>query len=73
MGKAGRDGMSSPLARAMGRSPTNPDHIHDMKAAAWHQIGFYGEHVDEIDDPWLRQAIINRATKKFGKRKDQAA
>jgi hypothetical protein len=39
-----------------------------MRAAAWHQHGVAALAVDDITDPWLRQALINEATKRWGRR-----
>lgn len=63
----------SSLGRLQGRTPSNDDDIDAKKAAAWHHQGFYGERVDEItDDDWFKQTMINRASRKFGKRTSTA-
>jgi hypothetical protein len=40
-----------------------------MRAAAWHRHGVAALSVLDITDPWLRQAIINEATRRWGARK----
>ena len=56
----------SPLGRL--RSPTTDTEMHAMRAAAWQRHGVAAIPVDDITDPWLRQAIINEATRRWGRR-----
>jgi hypothetical protein len=56
----------SPLARL--RSPTTEAELTAMRAAAWHRHGVAALSVDEIADPWLRQAITNEANRRWGQR-----
>lgn len=39
-----------------------------MRAAAWHRHGVAALAVHDIADPWLRQAVINEATRRWGPR-----
>ncbi|MCA3585943.1 MAG: hypothetical protein IOD03_19990 [Methylocystis sp.] len=39
-----------------------------MRAAAWHRHGVASIAVDDITDPWLRQAITNEANRRWGRR-----
>jgi hypothetical protein len=39
-----------------------------MRAAAWHRHGVASIVVDDITDPWLRQAITNEANRRWGRR-----
>lgn len=39
-----------------------------MRAAAWHRHGVASLSIDDITDPWLRQAVINEATRRWGPR-----
>jgi hypothetical protein len=39
-----------------------------MRAAAWHRHGVAALPVAEIADDWLRQAVINEATRRWGRR-----
>jgi len=56
----------SPLGRL--RSPTSDAEMNAMRAAAWHQHGVAAIPVDDITDPWLRQAITNEAVRRWGRR-----
>jgi len=57
-----------PLGRL--RSPTTETELHALRAAAWHQHGVAALAVDEIADPWLRQAITNEANRCWGRREE---
>jgi len=50
------------------RSPINPGELESMRAAAWHRHGVAAIAVDDITDPWLRQAITNEANRRWGRR-----
>ena len=39
-----------------------------MRAAAWHRHGVAAIPVDDVPDPWLRQAITNEANRRWGRR-----
>lgn len=56
----------SPIGRL--RSPTSEPELNAMRAAAWHQHGVAAIPVDDITDPWLRQAITNEANRRWGRR-----
>ncbi len=56
----------SPLGRL--RSPTTETELHAMRAAAWHRHGVAAIPVDDVTDPWLRQAITNEANRRWGQR-----
>ncbi|MCZ8149700.1 MAG: hypothetical protein O9325_17850 [Roseomonas sp.] len=67
--------MSLPRAPALARSPlgrlrsaTTDTEMHAMRAAAWHRHGVAAIPIDDITDPWLRQAIINEANRRWGRR-----
>ena len=49
-------------------SPTNDGELAAMRAAAWHRHGVAALAIDDIRDPWLRQALINEATRRWGPR-----
>ena len=55
---------SNPLGRL--RSPTSEAELQAMRAAAWHRHGVAAIPVDDIIDPWLRQAITNEANRRWG-------
>jgi hypothetical protein len=50
------------------RSPTSDAELSAMRAAAWHQHGVAALAIHDIADPWLRQAVINEATRRWGPR-----
>jgi hypothetical protein len=47
---------------------TNDNELNAMRAAAWHRHGVAALAVQDITDPWLRQAVINEATRRWGRR-----
>ena len=55
-----------PLGRL--RSPTTDVELAAMRAAAWHRHGVAAIPVDDVADPWLRQAILNEANRLWGRR-----
>ena len=42
--------------------------VNAMRAAAWHRHGVAAIPVEDITDPWLRQAITNEANRRWGRR-----
>ncbi len=52
----------------LARSPTTPLEIDTMRRRAWHEQGVVALPVADITDPWLRQAVINEATRRWGPR-----
>lgn len=50
------------------RSPTTDAELSAMRAAAWHRHGVAALAVADITDPWLRQAVINEASRRWGPR-----
>ena len=56
----------NPLTRL--RSTSNETELNAMRAAAWHRHGVASIAVDDIIDPWLRQAITNEANRRWGRR-----
>jgi hypothetical protein len=59
----------SPISRM--RSTTNDAELNAMRAAAWHRHGVASIAVDDITDPWLRQAITNEAVRRWGPRQQE--
>jgi hypothetical protein len=39
-----------------------------MRAAAWHRHCVAALAVEDIADPWLRQAVITEASRRWGRR-----
>jgi len=52
----------------LAHSPTSAVELDAMRAAAWHRHGVAALAVDDIADPWLRQAVINEASRGWGRR-----
>jgi hypothetical protein len=50
------------------RSPTTTTEVNAMRAAAWHRQGIVALSVEDISDPWLRQAVTNEANRRWGRR-----
>ena len=52
----------------MVRSPVNAADIEALRARAWHEHQIAALPVQDITDPWLRQAITNEANRRWGRR-----
>jgi hypothetical protein len=52
----------------LGRSPTTAAELDGMRAAASHRHGVAALPVEDIADPWLRQAVTNEANRRWGRR-----
>jgi hypothetical protein len=50
------------------RTASNDNELNAMRAAAWHRHGVAALAIHDITDPWLRQAIINEANRRWGRR-----
>ncbi|HYI83740.1 MAG TPA: hypothetical protein VEX11_11080 [Acetobacteraceae bacterium] len=50
------------------RSPTTEAELSAMRAAEWHRHGVAALAIHDIANPWLRQAVINEATRRWGPR-----
>lgn len=53
----------------LARSPTTSLDIDTMRRRAWHEQGVAALPVADITDPWLRQAVTNEATRRWGPRR----
>jgi hypothetical protein len=49
-------------------SPTNVLELDALRRRVWREQGVVSIAIDDITDPWLRQALINEATKRWGRR-----
>jgi hypothetical protein len=49
-------------------SPTTPTELDALRRRVWREQGIVSLAIDEILDPWLRQAIVNEATRRWGPR-----
>ena len=52
----------------MVRSPSSTADIEALRARAWHEHQVAALPVQDITDPWLRQAITNEANQRWGRR-----
>jgi len=52
----------------LARTPTTPVEIDTMRRRAWHEQGVASISIDDVTDPWLRQAITNEAIRRWGRR-----
>ena len=59
----------SSLARHVASTTTTED-LDAMRLRAWRQQGVAVLRPEEIQDPWLRQGLINEAERRFGRRKE---
>jgi hypothetical protein len=53
----------------LARSPSTAGDLDAMRAAAWHHHGIAALPIQDITDPWLRQAITNEANRRWGRRR----
>lgn len=56
------------LERIVPRDPTSAEGLEALRARAWAEQGVVVLNVDEIGDDWLRQAVINEASRRWGRR-----
>ena len=61
-----------PVSSIYSRGPSpcaDPDaRRRDFMAECWHRHGIAVLHPDDIDDEWMRQAVINEAERLYGRR-----
>ena len=57
----------SALARHV-RSHTAPEELDAMRVRAWRHQGVVVLKPEEILDPWVRQALVNEAVRRYGPR-----
>lgn len=56
----------SPLGREP--SPASAADIEAMRRRVWREQGVVALRLDDITDPWLRQALTNEAMRRWGPR-----
>jgi hypothetical protein len=59
----------SPLARHV-RSEASPLELQEMRKHAWQQQGVVVLQPEEVGDDWLRQALVNEAERRYGRRRE---
>ena len=53
------------------RSATSEVELDEMRRHVWRQQGVVSLHLEDITDPWLRQAIQNEAVRRWGPRQKE--
>ena len=61
-------GYRSCLARAQGRIAPTDEELLAMRRAAWRTQGVVVLRPDDVRDDWTRQALVNEATRLYGRR-----
>lgn len=61
-----------PIAKMTGQSSANPDHLWDMRLAAWHKLGLPLLPPDEIKSDIDREYIKRVAEDMYGPRKSNS-
>jgi hypothetical protein len=56
--------------KAISMTPCVATAMDSMQRRVWHEQGVATFNVNEISDPWLRQAIINEAVHRWGQRSE---
>ena len=64
----GPAGYRSCLARAQARCATTAEDLLAMRRAAWHAQGVVVLRPEDVRDDWTRQALINEASRLYGRR-----
>ena len=64
--------LRSSLSRHQPRRPAEPDQLRRMRAAAWLGQGVVVIRPEDVEDDWIRQAIMNEADRLYGKRQKEA-
>jgi hypothetical protein len=64
----GPAGYRSCLARAAAQSASTTEDLLAMRRAAWRQQGVVVLRPEDVRDDWTRQALINEATRLYGRR-----
>jgi hypothetical protein len=58
----------SSLANSIMSGPTSTRDLDTMRRRAWREQGVVALKPEDINDDWLRQAVVNEAVKRWGKR-----
>ncbi|WP_291829400.1 hypothetical protein [Bosea sp. (in: a-proteobacteria)] len=53
------------------RSATTTPEMEALRRRVWQQQGVVSLHLEDITDPWLRQAIQNEAVRRWGPRQKE--
>ncbi len=52
-------------------SPATPADIEAMRRRVWREQGVIALRIEDVTDPWLRQAIQNEAVRRWGPRQQE--
>lgn len=58
--------MHSSLGRKVGKSPTDLIEMHKLRVRTWREQEIAVIPISEVNDPWVRQVIINEANRMYG-------
>ena len=58
----------SSLANSIMSGPTSTGELDVMRRRAWREQGVVALRPEDITDEWLRQAVVNEAVKRWGRR-----
>jgi hypothetical protein len=61
--------LRSSLSRRQPRPPMEAEQLRRMRAEAWQGQGIVVIRPEDVEDDWIRQAIVNEADRLYGKRK----
>lgn len=50
------------------RTPTTSPEMEALRRRVWRDQGVVSLHLEDINDPWLRQALTNEALRRWGPR-----
>ena len=56
------------LERHLPRQAPTEDELHAMRRAAWRKEGVVVIRLTDVEDEWVRQALINEADRLYGRR-----
>ena len=63
-----RSAVRGSLARHLPETPPTEDELFAMRRAAWRKQGIVVIRPADIRDDWTRQALVNEATRLYGRR-----
>jgi len=58
----------SSLANSVMSGPTSTGELDVMRRRTWREQGVVALRPEDITDEWLRQAVVNEAVKRWGRR-----
>jgi hypothetical protein len=65
----GPTGHHSCLAQSQGRAASTDAELFAMRRAAWRTQGVVVLRPEDIRDDWIRQALVNEADRRYGRRR----